>query len=486
MAPARNKDRETHRDKGKKRLLMVQIGVALAAAIIGATFGGLIAASAHSSVADVQPAAAVAEAVDGALLQCTNPVCGNGVCETTGLLCFKESCRSCGADCCPTPTPPPVDPCSVDSAVCGDGVCAFTDCEGTWNCPQDCTACGDNICNTIIGDCKEDCPQLQVTTAVPQIVTKTPTPTPTATSTPTRTPTPTRRPTRTPAPTRTATATKTPVPVTEEQGCGLVSYESREAAWKESYGGTTNAGDFVPDEAQDREVWVCPVPPSGEKLCIPTYRNLLKEVDNNPKKVRLADCDIDGNCTIFEQEPVQSGDEMCFVMGQAGTNPSCEFGCALLPETPDAPFPWWILLLILLLLLLLMVILMQRRKRDAEEVREDMSGLAAASRMGNTAPSMPTTMPPPPPPRHDATLTSPAAGGVDDSTMINPDKPNSRTFDTMKLPTDESNETMQMNPPGGDPNSTMVSPPRPRKTDPPPSDIDGDDDPGTIQVPKAE
>lgn len=188
----------------------------------------------------------------------------------------------------------------------------------------------------------------------------------------------------------------------------MVSYESRETAWKESYGDEAYAGEFIPDEAQDREVWVCPVPPAGEQLCIPTYRNLLKEVEDNPKKVRLADCDIDGNCTVFEQEPIVNDDEMCFVIGQANTTPGCEFGCALLPDAPNAPFPWWILLLLLLLLLILMFILMQRRKREQDEDPDEMGGLTT-TRAASGAPPMPTTLPPP--------------IRTDDSTRVNPNVP---------------------------------------------------------------
>jgi hypothetical protein len=436
------------------RLLAMRIGIALIAALIGAVLGGWFAASAHQSAivqAETQPEIAAVPANDQ---QCIN-ACGDGKCQpfaTTARIC-GESCSNCAVDCgiC-TPTP---DPCSIDSAVCGDGVCAFTDCEGTWNCPQDCTACGDNICNTVIGDCREDCPQLIPTTAV-FIATKSPTPT--ATATPTKTPTPTRTPTSTRTPTRTATATatSTSVPVSEEPECGLVSYESRETAWKQSYGGEANAGDFIPEEEQDREVWVCPVPPSGEELCIPTYRNLLKEVNDNPKKVRLADCDVSGNCTIYEQEATQNGNQMCFVIGQQGTNPSCEFGCALLPDAPDAPFPWWILLLLLLLLLLILFLLMQRRKREQDEDPDEMSGLRTARATSNVPP-MPSTLPPPTPPA-------------------------SRTFDTMPLSTGEVDETQQI-PPANDPNSTVAGLPRlPKKPDPPPDD----DDPGTIRTTKAE
>jgi hypothetical protein len=63
--------------------------------------------------------------------------CGDGYCQ--------ETCTS-SCPCCETASNCPQDCGSGCTTVCGDGVCAWDDCEGTWNCELDCVWCGDGMC----------------------------------------------------------------------------------------------------------------------------------------------------------------------------------------------------------------------------------------------------------------------------------------------------------------------------------------------------
>jgi hypothetical protein len=124
--------------------------------------------------------------------------------------------------------------------------------------------------------------------------------------------------------------------------------------------------------ADDLEVWVCPVPPTGEQLCIPVYDGLLEAVGSDLAKINLADCPDAGPCRVFQQVGELDGEQLCFVVGDAGLDPSCEIGCALIPQQQlEAGLPPWALplglLLLLLLLLLIIILLLTRRRREEEE-----------------------------------------------------------------------------------------------------------------------
>jgi hypothetical protein len=144
----------------------------------------------------------------------------------------------------------------------------------------------------------------------------------------------------------------------------------------------------VPDQPDNQEVWVCPVPPTGDKLCIPVYNKLLDVTDSDLKNIKLTDCREDGTCQTFDQVPTLDGDQLCFVIGVAATNPGCEIGCALLPDKSDS-FPWWLVALIALLLLLVAIFLLMRRRRDEGEDGDAYEGVVtrAGPPSGSTTPT---------------------------------------------------------------------------------------------------
>jgi hypothetical protein len=341
--------------------------------------------------------------------------CGNGTCEQ------GETCESCTSDCCPEQACN--NPCDNDGvceapcegsfncgdcpSVCGDAICApheINNCCGPGSdCPVDVT-CGDGICSACENNavCPTDCEgvtttEAPVTTAAPTtavpttaVVTRVVTTvrvTSTATDRPTSTDTATATDTDTPTATKTSTATATPEP----EGCGLVPYETRPGDWQSAYGGAVGPEGFIPVQDEDLEVWVCPVPPSGERMCIPMYNGLLEEAGNDLTRIKLVDCPEGGECRIFDQVPEQEGDQLCYTVGVDDTNPICGVGCALAPlvdePPPGLPWWWWIpLLALLLLLLLLLILFLPRRRRDRDEEADDeIAGLVTSSRGGGSA-----------------------------------------------------------------------------------------------------
>jgi hypothetical protein len=179
--------------------------------------------------------------------------------------------------------------------------------------------------------------------------------------------------TATASPTGSATPTITPTPEPEQE-CGLVPYESRPEEWQAAYATSANPGDYIPVQAEDLEVWVCPVPEAGERLCIPIYNNILEPIDSDLTRISLVDCSDVGVCRKFDQIGQLDGDQLCFTIN-AATNPACTVGCALAPDAGGftLPFPWWYLLVVaaLLLLLLLILLLIRRRRDDDDDAGDD-------------------------------------------------------------------------------------------------------------------
>jgi len=408
-----------------RQLLTQRLLIALTAACIGAAMAGRLATSAQAS-ANQAPIIPIA--------QTSGSICGNNVCEP------GETCAGCTHDCCPeneTTDQPPAQNCDPNVPCDNDGFCDAP-CENTFTC-GDCPGfCGDNKCdpgepNTCCGagkDCTlaitcgtdgvcsacenaQNCPQdctgvtteptteLAPTTEVP---TRTPTRpaitvtkgsgvTNTSTSTTTNTPRPTSTGTVTATFTPTVTSTPPPPPA---EGCSLVPYESRPASWQGAYQTAENPKGFVPDQPDNQEVWVCPVPPTGDKLCIPVYNKLLDVTNSDLKNIKLTDCREDGTCQTFDQVPTLDGDQLCFVIGVAATNPGCEVGCALLPDKSDN-FPWWLIALMALLLLLAAIFLLMRRRREEREDGDAYEGVVTRTGppSGSTTPTAQHPIPSP-------------------------------------------------------------------------------------------
>jgi hypothetical protein len=182
----------------------------------------------------------------------------------------------------------------------------------------------------------------------------------------------------------------------------LVAYESRRQAWQEGYSNATNPDEFIPIQDEDLEVWVCPVE-TGDRLCIPIYDDLLSTVEDDLTAVRLVDCDAQGDCRVFDQDPEREGDTLCWTVGQSGLDVSCVDGCALSPDQPPAPPPprtvppwaWGISVLVLILMLALLSILMRRRRDREEEYGDAYEGATSGSGTGSTTNSRdtPPTLP---------------------------------------------------------------------------------------------
>ncbi len=373
--------------------------------------------------------------------KCQN-TCGNGTCDP------EETCASCTADCCPNTNK--CSDCNNDGVCnspqectsncgdcpspCGDGICAAHEVDSCCGAGNDCTVaitCGDGICSACenSGNCAVDCqPTEEPTTVVPTTVvpttavpvTKAPTKTgSTATSAPsTATVTLTATLTATATATGSATPTVTPTPEPEPE-CGLVPYESRPEGWQAAYATSANPGDYIPVQAEDLEVWVCPVPETGDRLCIPIYNNILEPVDSDLTRISLVDCSDVGVCRKFDQVGQLDGDQLCFTIN-AATNPSCTVGCALSPDAGGfaLPFPWWYLLVAAaLLLLLLLILLLIRRRRDDDDSGDSMEGVVTRERPPSPAPvPAPRTYEQPP------TILEPSAD-EDPSTMRVPPVP---------------------------------------------------------------
>jgi len=226
-----------------------------------------------------------------------------------------------------------------------DGFCA-----GPANLAQAGT-CGDGICDPYVGEnktsCPKDCGAKATATTAPQPAgpTDTPTPTtPTATSTffpffvlPTRTPTATSTasptPSTTPAtPTTSLTVTPTGGVPGQQVGCDFVSYESRTKDWQSGYGKL--AKEFTPERTDQREVFVCRVPPL-QQVCLPIYDGLMEAVNDDKSKIALVDCDSAGQCDVYDGKLTQVDDMLCAAIVVAG-DVSCTGGCALAPASPTS------------------------------------------------------------------------------------------------------------------------------------------------------
>ncbi|MBN1428785.1 MAG: hypothetical protein JXB07_10400 [Anaerolineae bacterium] len=190
--------------------------------------------------------------------------------------------------------------------------------------------CGDGICDPYMGENATTCP---ADCAPPSTMTTTVTATPTwfrrATRTPTATLTSSATPTASPTPSETPTMTPTE-PGIGVFGCDLVAYESRAQAWQKGYGGAVAPGAFVPQRTDNREIYVCEVPPVG-RICIPIYQGLLKAVQEDIGNIVLVDCSLNGACRIHERQGYLDEESICFDVIQTD-DLSCSAGCALAPR----------------------------------------------------------------------------------------------------------------------------------------------------------
>ncbi|MBN1313423.1 MAG: hypothetical protein JXB30_18595 [Anaerolineae bacterium] len=194
--------------------------------------------------------------------------------------------------------------------------------------------CGDGICDPYMGESAATCPE-DCAVTLTFIPTRTPqaTRTPTCTSTSSVTPTPEEE--ESPTPSETPAQTLTPseaesVGVIMLPGCDLVAYESRAQAWQKGYDGAVSPEVFVPERTDNREIYVCEVPPLGQ-LCIPIYQGLLRASQEDISNIVLVDCSIDGACQIHEISGRSEGDSICFDVAQSD-DLSCSAGCALAPR----------------------------------------------------------------------------------------------------------------------------------------------------------
>jgi hypothetical protein len=214
--------------------------------------------------------------------------------------------------------------------------------------------CGDGICDAYMGEDASTCPQ----DCVPSVV-NTPvsvaTRTPTATLPSSATARLSSSATATLPSSATATATiqetlagsietSAPVEITATPpagdvlilpGCDLVPYESRAQAWQKGYGGQASPGSFVPLRSDDREVYVCTVPPVGQ-VCIPIYQGLVKASQEDIRNIVLVDCATNGSCNVYLGPGKQVGETICFDASQSD-HLSCSAGCALAPR-PESAF----------------------------------------------------------------------------------------------------------------------------------------------------
>jgi len=206
------------------------------------------------------------------------------------------------------------------------------------------STCGDGICDPYVGEnkttCSVDCGSNPVGSNPTQVPTST-SDTPTATGTlapllilPTQATVTLTSGTGTPGtPTATPTLDSSGTPPSNapalQAGCDFVSYESRTGDWQAGY--ATFAGKFVPAQADQREVFVCRVPPQGQ-VCIPVYNGLLDAAGGGLDKVVLVDCSAGGDCTVHQDKLKMMVSGMLCVDTTVSGSISCTGGCALAPS----------------------------------------------------------------------------------------------------------------------------------------------------------
>jgi hypothetical protein len=214
--------------------------------------------------------------------------------------------------------------------------------------------CGDGICDAYVGEnkttCSADCGSNTTVSNPTAVPTATPvTPTATTTVIPQlilpafSTTTPAAAGSASPGPTGNGTGTATgdpsgtpPADISSIQaGCEYVSYESRTADWQTGY--SSYAKEFIPKQVDQREVFVCRVPPLG-RVCLPVYDGLANSVDGNLDKVTLVDCTAGGECVVHDSKLKMVGGMLCADITVAGSV-SCTGGCALAPASDSLLTP---------------------------------------------------------------------------------------------------------------------------------------------------
>jgi hypothetical protein len=230
-------------------------------------------------------------------------------------------------------------------------------------------------------------------TGTPATSTPTPTGTLRATATPrsgvvvivvTATPEETATEKGTPTETQEATASPTPSPTPEEvpSACSFVAFESRLFAWRNAYQDLSPDEYPTPVQADDEEVYVCELPPTG-LLCFPIYEGLLEATEGNLEQVKLIDCSADGVCEIQDWPAEARQNTICFDIDPL-SGLSCADGCAMivvprqgvLSGLFQSGFSWILyvflgLLLLAALAILIIIFYIRRRKEEDDEEEDD-------------------------------------------------------------------------------------------------------------------
>src|SRR5574341_444384 len=288
--------------------------------------------------------------------------------------------------------------------VCGDGICEWNECEGSWNCPTDCVACGDGVCApSEVDSCLQDCP-VAVTCGdgicsagenpetcpqdCPDVVTATASPTPhpqggRATATPTDTPTPivTEEPTDEPTPETTEEPAEDlpdddagggadvpePLDVCRELEAATITPDVLLAAQSDPRYRRANDTDM--------QAWVT----CGEEACVP-IETLAGGRTDPPAVTNMFLLDCEGEtCERYRVSEEREG-EVCFTPGR-GQNPiSCAGGCLVfVDEVTSRVVTRTVTLLCIIAVMAggviggMILLMVRRRKEEEEEDTEDLT-----------------------------------------------------------------------------------------------------------------
>ncbi|MBN1119763.1 MAG: hypothetical protein JXJ17_01695 [Anaerolineae bacterium] len=201
------------------------------------------------------------------------------------------------------------------------------------------------------------------------VVTATPEETATGEGTPTETPKPRSSPTPSPTPAE--------VPL----ACGFEAFESRLFAWRNAYQDLSPDEYPTPVQADDEEVYVCELPPTGQ-LCFPIYEGLLEATGGSLDQVRLIECTADGVCEIQDWPAEAQQNMICFDIDPL-SGLSCADGCAMIMVPKQGALSGffqsgysWILfiflgLLLLIALAIIIIIFFIRRRKEEDDAEED-------------------------------------------------------------------------------------------------------------------